>query len=262
MPPLRFALAATVATILVACGGDSRGTSTGGSGSDDDSPGGPITVFAAASLTDAFAAAAEIFEAANPGITVELHLAGSSALREQILDGAPADVFASADQSNMAVVVEAGAATDPQPFVENELVIAVPSANEAGVDGLEDFADGGLLLGLCAAEVPCGELSRQVLANADITPSIDTEEPDVRSLLAKVAAGELDAGIVYRTDVLGADDTVDSIEIRAEHNVVARYQIALLSESSNPGGAAAFLAFLRGGEGQAILESYGFRGVP
>ena len=224
----------------------------------DDGAEGTITVFAAASLTDTFAEVGEAFEEANPGVTVEFNFAGSSALREQILAGAPADVFASANTSNMDQVVEAGAAEDPAPFVENQLQIVVPAGNEAGVTGLADFANADLFIGLCAEEVPCGDFGREALANAGVTPSIDTNEPDVRSLLTKVEAGELDAGIVYRTDVLAAGDAVEGIDIPADQDVIAVYPIAALSASGNAGAAAAFVAFVLSDEGQAILASYGF----
>jgi len=240
-------------------------------GSDDDSdaaaPGttpassdleGTVTVFAAASLTDAFGEAADEFMADHQDVTVELNLAASSALREQILAGAPSDVFASANVDNMDQVVEAGAAEDPAVLARNALEIVVPAGNPAGVDGLDDFGDPELLIGLCAAQVPCGDFGREALANAGVTPAQDTDEPDVRSLLTKVAAGELDAGIVYRSDVLAAGDSVGGIEIPEDVNVVAEYPIATLTESGSPEVADAFVEYLLGDEGQAILASWGF----
>jgi molybdate transport system substrate-binding protein len=252
------------AALVAGCGDDEAGTATttteGATTTVTAEPAleGTITVFAAASLTDAFAAVGEAFDAANPGVTVEFNFAGSSALREQILAGAPADVFASANTSNMDQVVDAGSAADPAPFVENELQIAVPAGNGAGVTGLDDFAHPDLLIGLCAEEVPCGEFGREALATAGVTPSIDTNEPDVRSLLTKIEAGELDAGIVYRTDVLAAGDTVEGIDIPADQNVIATYPIAALTTSGNLEAADAFVAFVLSDEGQAILASYGF----
>lgn len=221
---------------------------------------GDIVVFAAASLTDAFEEVATAFEDANPGTSVELNFAASSALREQIIEGAPADVFASANGSNMEAVVEAGEADDSEVFVQNQLEIAVPAGNEAGVTGLDDFARDELLIGLCAEEVPCGEFGREALANAGVTPAIDTNEPDVRALLAKVESGDLDAGLVYRTDVLAAGDAVEGIEVPAEDNVLAAYPIAALNRSEALDVAEAFVAFVLSGEGQEILASYGFDG--
>ena len=259
--PIRAALAAlcltAVAGALAACGDDADG------GGDDPSPGGDLdgtlTVFAAASLTDAFDEVGAAFEADNPGVTVELNYAGSSALRDQILGGAPADVFAAANTSTMDAVVEGGAAEgEPEVFVTNELAIAVPAGNEAGVEGLDAFGDESLLVGLCAPEVPCGELGREALADAGVTPAPDTEEADVRSLLTKVASGELDAGLVYVTDVRAAGDDVEGIEVPDEDDVVAAYPIAPLSEAPNADAAAAFVEFVLGDEGQDILASYGF----
>jgi molybdate transport system substrate-binding protein len=155
-------------------------------------------------------------------------------------------------------VVDAGAASDPQVFVRNELQIAVPPGNPAGITGLADYANADLLLGLCAEEVPCGQFGREALANAGVTPSIDTNAPDVRALLTQVESGDLDAGIVYTTDVLAAGDAVEGVEIPADENVVADYPIAALTDSGNPEVAAAFVEFVLSGEGREILTSYGF----
>jgi molybdate transport system substrate-binding protein len=220
---------------------------------------GSVTVFAAASLTDAFGEIADEFEAANPGVNVEPSFGASSALREQILAGAPADVFASANLSNMDQVVEAEAAAgDPRTFATNRLQIVVPAGNPADVTGLAAFGDDDLLVGLCAAEVPCGELGREALANAGVAPAVDTEEPDVRSLLTKVEAGDLDAGLVYATDVLAAGDAVEGIEIPAADNVVAEYPIATLAEAGGAKVADAFVAYVLSDAGRDILASYGF----
>jgi molybdate transport system substrate-binding protein len=242
-----------------ACGGDDEsdaGTSEAPAG---EGVSGSITVFAAASLTDAFEEVATAFEGANPGTSVELNFGASSALREQILAGAPADVFASANTSNMDQVVEAdGVEGEPEVFARNQLQIVVPAGNPGDVDGLDDFADADLLIGLCAEEAPCGQFGREALANAGVTPAQDTDEPDVRSLLTKVEAGDLDAGLVYTTDVLAAGDTVEGIEIPEEDNVIADYPLAALSAAADPDVAEEFVAFVLSGEGQDILASYGF----
>ena len=230
-------------------------TACGGSGDAEEE----ILVSAAASLTDAFAAVEVGFEEANPGTDVVLNLGSSSTLREQILEGAPADVFASANTSNMDQVVEGGEnAGEPEILVTNLLQIAVPAGNPTGVTGLGDFANEELIIGLCAEEVPCGEFGREALANAGVTPSIDTNEPDVRALLTKVEAGEVDAGIVYVTDVISTDGAVEGIEIPEEENVLAEYPIAAISGAPNPDGAAAFVEFVLSDEGQAILADFGF----
>jgi len=217
-----------------------------------------VLVFAAASLTDAFADLAEAFEAADPGIEVTVSTGASSALREQILEGAPADVYASANEANMRLIVEAGeAAAAPVVFARNDLVIAVPAGNPAGVTGLGDFARAELLIGLCAAQVPCGDFGRQVLAAAGIVPEPDTDEPNVRALLTKIEDGELDAGLVYRTDV-AASRRVEGIEIPNRFNVEASYPIVVLAGSARPEAAGAFVAFVRSENGRAILEARGF----
>jgi molybdate transport system substrate-binding protein len=260
-------LAAGLGLLGAGCGGDANGSAVGEGSGGAVSPGtagepdlaGSVTVFAAASLTDAFGEIADEFEAANPGVNVEPSFGASSALREQILAGAPADVFASANLSNMDRVVEADAAAgDPRTFATNRLEIVVPAGNPADVTGLAAFGDDDLLVGLCAAEAPCGELARKALANAGVTPRLDTEEPDVRSLLTKVEAGELDAGLVYATDALAAGDAVEGIAIPADDNVVAEYPIATLAEAGGAEVADAFVAYVLSGAGQDILASYGF----
>lgn len=252
---------------FVACGdddiddGDNSDANDEEAGDDGDATAGldgGITVFAAASLTDAFTEVGEAFESQNPGVSVDFSFAGSSSLREQILDGAPADVFASANPSNMDQVIDAGDIEEAQTFVTNSLQIVVPAGNPAGVEGLDAFGDASLLIGLCAEEVPCGSFGRQILDAAGIEPALDTNEPDVRALLTKVAADELDAGIVYVTDVIAEGDGVEGIDIPEEYNVVASYPIGTVNASSNPDVAAAFVDFVLSDDGQSILNSYGF----
>lgn len=188
-----------------------------------------------------------------------LNLASSSSLREQILEGAPVDVFASANTSNMDRVSEAGAvAGEARIFAENMLQIAVPAGNPAGVTGLADFANEGLLIGLCAEDVPCGDFGRQALDKAGVTPSIDSNEPDVRALLTKIEAGELDAGIVYVTDVISTEGGVEGVEIPENQNVVPEYPIAILLDAPNAEAAASFVSFVMSDTGQAIMGEYGF----
>jgi molybdate transport system substrate-binding protein len=245
--------------MLAGCGDDGQASSSASDPpAEESSLEGDITVFAAASLTDAFDEVGAAFEEANPDVSVELNYGGSSALREQILAGAPADVFASANTSNMDQVVDADAATASEDFVTNQLQIVVPGGNPGDVAGLDDFADADLLIGLCAEEVPCGEFGREALSNADVTPSIDSNEPDVRALLTKIEAGELDAGIVYVTDVIAAGDAVEGVDIPADDNVTATYPIAALSDAANADVADAFVEFVLSDEGQEILRSYGF----
>lgn len=223
-------------------------------GSDSESQ---VLVSAASSLTDAFGDIEQAFEAENPGVDILLNVAGSSLLREQILGGAPVDVFASASPSVMQTVVDAGLADGPTTFTGNRLQIGVPAGNPAGVVGIEDFADERLLIGLCAQAVPCGSLAREILIDAGIEPAIDTSEPDVRSLLTKLEAEELDAGIVYQTDVLASDEVI-GIEISDTLDPVAEYLIAVVADAPNPTGAEDFVAFVLSAEGQQILATHGF----
>lgn len=220
---------------------------------------GVLLVSAAASLTDAFTAIEAAFEVVNPGVDVALNLASSSALRVQILEGAPVDVYASSNTSNMDEVVAAGeTAGEPKIFARNQLQIAVPAGNPAGVTGLGDLADESLLIGLCAEGVPCGDFGRRALRNAGVAAAADTNEPDVRALLTKVEAGELDAGIVYVTDVLSTGGAVQGIDIHEDQNVVVDFPIAALARAPNPDGAAAFVAFVVSDPGRAILAEHGF----
>lgn len=245
MRKARLVVTTCVLGLVIACSGSSVG--------------GELLVSAAASLTNAFAEMESAFEEANPDVDVVLNFGSSSALREQILEGAPADVFASANTSNMGQVAEAGELSgEAEIFATNSLQIAVPAGNPGGVTGLEDFAREELLIGLCAEVVPCGDFGRQALDNAGVTASIDTNEPDVRALLTKIEDGELDAGITYVTDVLSTSGTVEGLEIPAEANVVAEYPIATLAGAPNPDAAVAWVEFVLSDEGQAILTSYGF----
>lgn len=156
-------------------------------------------------------------------------------------------------------VVDAGeAANVPEIFATNLLEIAVPVGNPAGVIGLADFSRDDLLIGLCAAAVPCGDFARKLLYGVGVIPAIDTNEPDVRALLTKIELGELDAGITYVTDVVAAEGLVVGIEIPREANIVAEYPIVTLANASNPEAAAAFVSFVLSEQGKTILDEYGF----
>jgi molybdate transport system substrate-binding protein len=252
-------LIAMPVVLIAACGGDGGGETTT-SGTATGTPlQGELLVSAAASLSGAFAELGSDFEAAHPGVEVQLNLGSSASLRQQVLEGAPADVFASADQSNMAQVVDAGeTAGDPAIFARNRMEIAIPAGNPARITGLDDFANDELLIGLCAEQAPCGTYAREVLRNAGVTPSVDSNEPDALALLTKIEAGELDAGITYLTDVLSTGDDVEGLTIPEDVNVVAEYPIATLAGAPNPDAAARFVAFVLSGRGQAILDGYGF----
>ncbi len=218
-----------------------------------------VRVFAAASLTATFRAAAAAFEAAHPGTTVELNFAGSPTLVQQIREGAPADVFASADEANMQKLVDAkGVATAPRIFAGNQLQIVVAKGNPKHIAGLADLTRADLVVVLCGESVPAGRYALEVFAKASLTPPSGSRELDVKAVVSKVALGEADAGIVYVTDVRAARDTVEGVGLAAAHNVTARYPMAVLSEASNPEAARAFVDFMLSDPGQRILGEYGF----
>ncbi len=220
-----------------------------------------VFVFAAASLTDAFKALGTAFEAANPDTTVRFSFAGSHQLATQILQGAPADVFASADPRQMQAVPAARAVGgEPRLFAANGLAIVVERGNPLGVRGLADLARVDLTLVLAAEEVPAGRYTRLALERAGVEVAAASFENDVRSVLFKVRLGEADAGIVYTSDVLAAGGAVDAVPIPPRHNVIVRYPIAVPAGAPNPVGGQAFVAFARSAEGQAVLARYGFSG--
>lgn len=245
---MRCLAAVGLAAVLAGgCGTDAAGTTV------------TITVFAAASLTDAFAELGQAFSAEHPGVRVRFNVGPSSGLATQVLEGAPGDVLASADPWATSRVVAAGAALDtPAVFARNSMEIAVPAGNPGRVVGLADFARTDLLIGACAAEVPCGRLARRLLAGAAVAPAIDTEEADVRSLLTRIEAGELDAGLVYRSDVLAAAGRVEGIDVPEADQALATYEIVALAGSAAPEVARAFVALVGSGVGQRILADHGF----
>lgn len=223
---------------------------------------GEIVVQAAASLTDAFADVAEAFSADHPDATVVYNFAGSQALATQIVEGAPADVFASANFTQMDVVAENGLVVDePEVFVNNQLAVAVEAGNPFGISSLADLADPDLVLVLAAPDVPAGSFAAEALEGAGVEVTPASLEVDVRSVLSKVELGEADAGIVYTSDLVTASDAVEGVVIPEAENVVAAYPIAALDEGPNPEGAAAFIDFVLSAEGQAILGECGFVGV-
>ena len=237
----------------------------GGGGDDDASSGGgdtTLTVFAAASLTDSFEEIADDFEEANDGVEVELNFAGSSDLVAQIQSGAPADVFASADEANMdKLTADDLNGSDPLLFATNTLEIATPPDNPAGVRTLQDLAKPGLNLVVCAPEVPCGAATQTVAQEAGLTLEPVSEEQSVTDVLAKVTSGEADAGLVYVTDVIAAGDDVEGIEFPESESVVNYYPIATVQDSQSADLAQDFVDFVVGDEGQRVLGDAGF-GAP
>lgn len=224
----------------------------------DTGPRGVITVLAAASLTEAFEAIGADLERAHPATTVRFSYGGSAALATQITGGAPADVFASASPSTMATVVAADAARTSTTFARNVMQIAVPKANPARVSGLADLARPDVKVALCQPEVPCGAAAAQVLDKAGLTVHPVTLEADVKATLAKVTLGEVDAAVVYVTDVRAAGSTVTGVEILADVNASTSYPIAVLTRGANPELARLFVAEVLSPAGQRVLAARGF----
>ncbi|NLE21823.1 MAG: molybdate ABC transporter substrate-binding protein [Actinobacteria bacterium] len=219
-----------------------------------------LTVFAAASLTDAFTQIGADFTAAHPGVKVAFNFAGSNDLGTQIGQGAPADVLATADTGTMD---GAGDLVDgPRPFAANKLVIAVAPGNPLGITGLEDLSRDGIKVVLAAPEVPAGKYAGDVLSKAGVEVEPVSLEVSVKGVVTKVALGEADAGIVYTTDVAAASGDVKGVPIPDEQNVVAVYPLAAVTASSHADAAADFVDYVLSAEGQRVLEDHGFLPAP
>ncbi|MGB2571916.1 molybdate ABC transporter substrate-binding protein [Micromonospora citrea] len=254
---MRTLLAALVTAGLLGaagCGADDRPADPTGT------PRGTLTVFAAASLTESFTTLGREFEATHPGVRVTFNFAGSSALATQIVQGAPADVFASAAPRNMATVTEAGAADGaPTVFARNQLVIAVPKGNPDRITGLADLVRPGVTVALCAEQVPCGAAARSALDAATVRLTPVTLEQDVRGALAKVTLGEVDAALVYRTDARAASAEVDGVEFPESAAAVNDCPIVVLADATNPTAARAFVDQIHSARGRAVLSAAGFQ---
>lgn len=263
--PARRALAVTTTVLLTAalaaCAAPSgtQGASTPGSTAPVEEQ--TLTVLAAASLRDVFAELAESFEAQHDGVTVALSFAGSADLADQLLAGSPGDVFASADTKNMDRVVEGGDAVDPVVFATNTLTVVVPAGNPGGVTSFADLAREDLKVVVCAAEVPCGSATAKVEAAAGTTVHRVSEEASVTDVLAKVTAGEADAGLVYVTDATLAGDDVEVVDLPETRTVVNTYPIAVTSGADDAALAQEWLDLVTGPAGQAALAKAGF-GAP
>lgn len=248
-----LAVAVAVAAMFVAAG---AGPASTGPGEDLD---GDVVVFAAASLTDAFTAIGAAFESENPDIDLAFNFGASSSLVAQIREGAPADVFASADERTMEELVEVEQiVAEPATFATNRLAIVVERGNPLGIAALEDLAEGDLVVVTCDPAVPIGSYTREVFAAAGIDVTPDSYEENVRAILTKVVQGEADAGVVYVTDVLAAGDDAEEVAIPREANVVVSYPIAPVRGARNAAGAAAFIDFVLRETGQRILAEFGF----
>lgn len=217
-----------------------------------------IRVFAASSLSESFTTLAHRFERDHPGVRVQLSFGPSSGLAEQIRQGAPADVFAAASTSTMQEVVQSGDARSPRDFAVNTLEVAVPPDNPAHVRALADLGRSQVKVALCQPQVPCGAVAAEVLDKAGVTVKPATEEIDVKSVLTKVRLGEVDAGLVYVTDVRAAGQEVRGIRIPESVNARTTYPLAALGGSGHPGEARQFVALVLSAEGRRVLAHAGF----
>lgn len=247
----RVFLVTVVAALLTACG-------SGGSPSTT-ALGGTAQVFAAASLTDSFKALGTAFQTAHSGTSIQFNFAGTPTLVTQIEQGASADVFASADTTNMGKLKADGfTGGDSQVFAHNKLEIVVAAGNPKGITGLADLAKPGVIYITEAATVPAGKYALQVLASAGVTVTPRSLETDVKSVVSKIELGEADAGIVYTTDVKAAGSKVTGVPIPDSVNVTATYPIVAVKGTKNSALANAFIAYVLSSDGQATLEAFGF----
>ena len=255
----RFAvIAAGLAAVAVAGCSSSSSSSPSGTGSSKPATG-TITVFAAASLTGTFTQLGQQFQSAHPGDTVKFSFGPSSGLATQITSGAPADVFASAAPANMQDVVSAGDASNPQNFAKNTMEVAVPPNNPAKVSSVKDLAKKSVKVALCQPQVPCGVVAAEVFKNVGITVKPVTLQPDVKSVLTQVETGNVDAGMVYVTDVMAAGSKVKGVAIPASDNASTLYPIATISDSKHKSIAQAFVAYVLSPAGQQVLAAAGFQ---
>ena len=267
-----FLLLAALSTVfLAACSGSSGSAST-----PAPAGGAPVTlnIFAAASLTESFDEIASVYQKSHPNVTIKYNFNGSQILEQQIANGAPADVFASADLATMQKASDAGLVEGSQIFVKNRLVVIVPSNNPGRITSLKDLARKGVKIDIEANTVPAGKYSRQALANMSKSPdyglsfannvleNVVSQEENVKAVVQKISLGEADAGFVYRTDVTAAvASKVTVIDIPDPFNVIAQYPIAVVKNSANVQAAQDFVNFVLSTPGQAILQKYHFISV-
>lgn len=256
---------AALLLLLAACsssgGGKKKNSGSPAKSSGSSAPSGStVNVYAAASLTEAFTTLKTQFEKAHPGSTVKLKFGASSELSTQITQGAPADVFAAASLKNTDTLVRAGVATDALPFASNTLEIAVPPSNPGKVTSVRDLADKGVKVAVCDPAVPCGAVAAKVFVKAKITVKPVSNQPDVKSTLAVVESGEVDAGLVYVTDVRAAGSKVKGLPIPASINASTEYGIVALKKTQNSTLAKAFVTLVTSAAGQQVLKADGFGG--
>ncbi|MFI6501569.1 molybdate ABC transporter substrate-binding protein [Nonomuraea typhae] len=256
----RWAIALPVALALVGmsgCGAGPSGTAAPSpSTTAQETKAQELTVFAAASLTGTFTELGKKFEAAHPGTTVKFNFGSSATLAQQIVQGAPADVFAAASPATMKTVTDASPAGAPATFVRNKLEIAVPPDNPAKVDELKDLADAKVKVALCAEQVPCGAAAVKALGAAGLKVTPVTLEQDVKATLTKVELGEVDAALVYKTDVLAAKGKVTGIAFPEADKAINDYPIATLSKAGDL--AKQFVDLVLSQQGKDVLTEAGF----
>jgi molybdate transport system substrate-binding protein len=253
--------AAAAVAALAGCGSSSSSSATAPRAAATSATpiSGTVTVDAAASLNQVFTALGKQFEAAHPGTTVTFNFGGSDTLAAQIVQGAPVDVFASASTTTMQTVTKAnGTVGAPTTFATNTLEIATPPGNPKHLQTLADLVAPGVKLDLCAPTVPCGAAATKAFAAATLTPHAVSEETDVTSVLTKVRLGEVDAGLIYRTDVQGARGAVTGVPLQQAAGTTTTYPIALLAASRNAPAAQAFIAYVTGPAGRSALSAAGF----
>jgi len=248
-----LALLLAMGSVLAACGSDDDSSSSG-----DAVLAGDLTVFGAASLTEAFEDVQKTLESSAPDLNLTYSFAGSQDLVQQIREGAPADVFASADEKNMQELVDDGLVERPEVFARNELAIAVEPGNPKGIKGLEDLSRSDVTVVLADPSVPVGSYSQQVLDEAGVTVKPASLELDVKATLAKVTSGEADAAIVYQTDVESAGGKADAVDLPDDQNAIATYPIAVVKGSGNKAAARAYVDEIISGSGQDALKAKGF----
>jgi molybdate transport system substrate-binding protein len=255
----RFALAIAALGAVAIAGCSSSGGGSSSSSSASSSSTGSITVLAAASLTGTFTQLGKQFEAAHKGDTVKFSFGPSSGLAEQITSGAPADVFASAAPQNMDTVVKAGDASNPKDFAKNTAEVAVPPDNPGKVKSVNDLAKKSVKVALCQPQVPCGVVASEVFKNLGIKVKPVTLQPDVKSVLTQVETGNVDAGMVYVTDVQAAGSMVKGVKVPASDNASTLYPIATINDSKHKSIAQSFMSYVLSPAGQQVLSAAGFQ---
>jgi molybdate transport system substrate-binding protein len=255
----RVLAVAGLIVLLAGCGGGSQPAGSAPSAASAPAGSGTITVLAAASLTETFNGLERRFEAAHPGVDVRLNYAGSSDLAQQIVNGAPADVFAAASDATMETVSDAGlAAGTPTIFATNVLQIATAPGNPTGIASFADLAKPDLKVVVCAPQVPCGAAVEKIEKATGVTLSPVSEEADVRSTLGKVTSGDADAGLVYVTDVSAAGGTVQGVDFPEATQATTNYPITVVKDAPQAQLAQQFVDLVTGAEGQQALKTAGF----